>query len=124
MCARCFEMMVMMGVGTVIMVGAMFMFERGSFHRNYDLLEDEMSAKKFAISCSAEGQISQTPNEPNCIESNGYRVVRQGITTTIFRVDKDGEPKPMYRSGYGNGLSPSSGEMYGVIRAFRADPKP
>jgi hypothetical protein len=117
-------MMVAMGVGTVVMAGAMFMFERGNNHRYYDRLQDEVSNKKFAISCTAEGYISQSDGEPNCIESNSYRVVRQGITTTIFRVGKDGEPKPVYRSGYNNGLNPSSGEMAEMVRAFKADPKP
>lgn len=123
MCGRCFEMMGVMGVATIIMVGAMFMFERGKLHRYYDHLEDEMSGKKFTISCTVEGHVIETATEPNCIESSIYRVLRQGITTTIFRVGKDGEPKPIYRSGY-NGLSPSSGEMVDVFRAFRTDLKP
>jgi hypothetical protein len=124
MCARCFEMMVMMGVSAVIMTGAMFMFERGNAHRHYDRLEAELADKKFTISCTEEGFISSSNGDPNCIESNSFRVVRQGITTTVFQVGPDGDPKPVYRSGYSNGLEPSSGGMAAAAHAFATDQTP
>jgi hypothetical protein len=117
-------MMVMTGVAAVIMAGAMFMFDRGNAHRHYDRLEAELADKKFTISCTAVGLVSSSNDDPNCIESNGFRVVRQGITTTVFQVGQDGQPKPVYRSGYSNGLQPSSGGMAAVAHAFSADQTP
>lgn len=102
-------------------MGAMTLWSRLDFQKNYDELESEISGRKFEISCSAEGDVVPEMSDRNCLEVGGYRVLRQGITTTIFVVNDRGDPEAIYRSGFEHGFRSSS--LWHAVRVFKADQK-
>jgi hypothetical protein len=119
MCQRCFELIGCFTVVTVVGVGALWAHSSIiNANRAYDEVERQMSNKTFSISCSETGAIVETGTQGNCFESNGYRVIRDGIKTTIIKVTKNEPGKLIYRSGYSDGVIASGREMMAVATAL------
>lgn len=67
---------------------------------------------RFDLSCSSEGDLD-TKRRGNCFERNGYRFIREGMGTSIARIDADGLAEIVYRIDMRN----SFGSLDTLIRA-------
>ncbi|TLX16226.1 hypothetical protein [Rhizobium sp. MHM7A] len=84
-------------VGAGIMMGWTYLSKRTSEYRqSVATLTAQVDKLQFPISCTPEGRLDNL-NQRNCVERNGYRIVRSGLDAIVVKMDKD-EPVVVYHS--------------------------
>jgi predicted TIM-barrel fold metal-dependent hydrolase len=81
----------------------------------------ELRTKAFDGSCSPDGRQDRQERK-NCFEKNGYRVVRTGMETAIYKVLADQTPEAIYKMEWYVSLSAKAATMEKAAQALTSAP--
>lgn len=112
-------------ITAVALAGYIFLNNRSAGYRHaVALLTAQVDQLEFPISCTPQGRLDNR-NKRNCVERNGYRIVRSGLDAIIVKIDKD-KPVVVFRSSPDRWrLIPGSrDEIKEILRVFSNDQQP
>jgi hypothetical protein len=78
-------------IALVFGAGAMFFYNQSDAYRTAMKIGSTAKDLVYDISCTPSGEIAQG-RENNCVERDGYRIIRAGNSTTVVKLSEPSRP--------------------------------